>query len=228
MKTSKIILLLFLFLGVLFIIGSIFNIKELIVVSTISLIPILILYYRFKAQTWFLPMVIVLLLFYIRDLLMLEGYFNNPKVILWCFGGAIFILYVFAFTGFRWARIHLVEIISLFIMYAFLGFLFYTMADLVPQVIPSHQGVAYIYILMLTLLLAVTFTQYLLKSHYASLWLMLTAASLLLSELSLFYKLFILPDISVTIFYPLFHVIAFFGMVEHAIHRRKSSFLPGF
>ncbi|MCY2687737.1 hypothetical protein [Salinimicrobium sp. TH3] len=228
MKTNKKILLLFLVIGVLFIISSIFNLNVLTVASTVLLIPVLILYYRYKTKNWFVPMVIVLLLFYVRDLLMLEGFFSNPRPILWSFGGAVLILYVFAFTGFKWARIHLVEFISLMIMYTFLGFLFYTMADLVPQVIPSHQETAYIYMLLLICLLAVTFTQYLLKSHYASLWLMLASASLLLSELSLFYRLFIIPDISVIIFYPLFHVIAFFGLVEHASHRRKSSLLPGF
>ncbi len=173
-------------------------------------------------------MIIVLMLFYVRDLLMLEGFFSHPESTLWCFGGAIMILYVFALTGFKRAKIHLVEGISLLIMYAFLGFLFFTLGDLVPQVIPSHQVIAYIYILVLTLLLAITFSQYILKSHYASLWLMLASASLLLSELSLFFKLFILPDVSVTIFYPLFHVIALFGMVEHAFHRRKNTILPGF
>lgn len=173
-------------------------------------------------------MIIALLLFYARDLLMLQGVFLNLKVILWCFAGALAILYVFALTSFKWSRVHLVEIISLLIMYTFLGFLFYTMAELLPQVIPTHRGTAYFYILLLTLLLAITFTQYLLKSHYASLWLMLASASLLLSELSLFFNLFIISDISVTIFYPLFHVVAFYAMVQHAIHRRKSSLLPGF
>ena len=228
MKTSKKILWLFLSLGVVFIISSIFNLEVLGIAATILLVPVLVLYYRYKAKIWFLPMVIVLLLFYVRDLLMLDGFFNYPVSSLWCFGGAVIILYVFAFTSLKWSRIHFVEGVSLLIMYAFLGFLFYTLADLVPQVLPSHRGTAYSYILLLTLLLAVTFTQYLIKSHYASLWLMLASASLLVSELSLFFRLFILPDISVTIFYPLFHVVALFAMVEHAIHRRKSSSLPGF
>lgn len=173
-------------------------------------------------------MVVALLLFYIRDLFMLHGFSSNPGPILWSFGGGIFILYIYALTSFQRAKVHPVEIFSLLIMYGFLGFLFYTIAELVPQVIPSYKGVTYVYLLVLTLLLAITFTQYLLKSHYASLWLMLASASLLVSEFSLFFRLFILADISVNIFYPLFHVIAFYAMVEHALHRRKNSYLPGF
>jgi len=227
-KSSKKILLLFLAIGALFIVGSIFNLKVLTGTSTILLIPILILYYRYKTNNWFLPMVIVLLLIYIRDLLMLKGFYSYPELILWSFGGAVAILYVFALTSLKWSKIFFVEAVSLLIMYAFLGFLFYSMADQVPQVIPTHQTGAYLYLLLPTVLLAITFSKYLIKSHYASLWLMLASACLLMSELSLFFGLFILSDISVTIFYPLFHVIALFGLVEHAIHRRKSSRIPGF
>lgn len=212
----------------LFITGSIFNLRLLVVISTILLVPVLILYYRYKAKKWFLPIVLALVLLYVRDLFMLQGFIANPTPILICFGGAIFILYIFALTSFQRATVHPVEIFSLLIMYGFLGFLFYTIAELVPQVIPSYKNVTYIYLLVLTLLLAITFTQYLLKSHYASLWLMLASASLLVSEFSLFFRLFILSDISVNIFYPLFHVIAFYALVEHALNRRKSSFLPGF
>lgn len=212
----------------LFIIGSIFELQLLLAISTVLLVPVLILYYRYKARKWFLPMIIVLLLFYIRDLLMLQGFGNNALPILCSLGGAIFILYIFALTSFRRARIHPVEFFSLLIMYGFLGFLFYTIADLVPQVIPSYKNISYAFLLVLTLLLAITFTQYLLKSHYASLWLMLASAFLLVSEFSLFFRLFIISDISVRVFYPLFHVIAFYAMVEHVLHRRRSSTLPGF
>lgn len=159
---------------------------------------------------------------------MLDGFAENSASILLCFGGAILILYIFAFTSFQPAKVHPVELFSLLIMYGFLGFLFYTMAELVPQVLPSYKGTTYIYLLVLTLLLAITFTQYLLKSHYASLWLMLTSASLLVSEFSLFFKMFILNDVSVNIFYPLFHVIVYYAMVEHALHRRRDSSIPGF
>lgn len=228
MKTSHRVLSLFILLGLLYIAGSVIGIPVLVFISTILLIPVLILYYRYKAKNWFLPMVIALLFFYIRDLFILQGFSENLWAILWFFGGGIFILYIFAFTSFQRARVHPVELFSLLIMYGFLGFLFYTIADLVPQVIPSYKTATYIYLFVLTLLLAITFTQYLLKSHYASLWLMLASASLLISEFSLFFRLYILPDISVNIFYPLFHVIAFYSMVEHALHRRKSTFLPGF
>ena len=219
---------LFILLGILFIVGSIFHLNTVELVSTVLLIPVLILYYRYKAKKWFLPMVIALLFFYIRDLFMLQGFSNNAGLILLFFGGGIIILYIYALTSFQRAKAHPVEIFSLIIMYGFLGFLFYTIAELVPQVIPSYKTLTYIYLLVLTLLLAITFTQYLLKSHYASLWLMLASASLLVSEFSLFFRLYVISDISVNIFYPFFHVIAFYAMVEHALHRRKSSYLPGF
>lgn len=173
-------------------------------------------------------MVIALLLFYIRDLLMLQGFFDHALWIMIAFAGAISIIYIFAITSFQKSRVLTVEILSLIIMYGFLGFLFFSMAELVPQVIHSFKIIAYIYLGMLILLLAFTFTQYLLKSHYASLWLMLGAASLLVSELSLFFKMFVISDVSVNIFFPLFHVISFYSFVEHAIHRRKDSRLPGF
>lgn len=228
LKTSQKVLLLFILIGVLFIVGSIFNLNELTVISTYLLIPVLILYYRFKTKKWFLAMVIALLLFYIRDIFMLSGFIANPYPVMWTFATAIAILYLFAITNFQKAKVHPVEIISLVIMYGFLGFLYITIADLVPQVIPSYKGFVYGYLLLLTGLLALTFTQYLLKSHYASLWLMLAAASLLVSELSLFFKLYIISDLSVNVFFPLFHVIAYYAMVEHAINRRKMTSLPGF
>lgn len=202
--------------------------RLLAAVSTVLLVPLLILYYRYKAKEWFLPMVVALLFFYARDLLMLQGFSNYPGLIMFLFGVGMLILYIFALTSFQNAQVHLVEVISLLIMYAFLGFLFYSIAELVPQVIPSHKQATYVYLLILTLLLAITFTQYLLKSHYASLWLMLASASLLVSEFSLFFKLFILSDISVNVFYPLFHVIAFYAMVQHALYRRRNSLVPGF
>ncbi|MHA6280164.1 hypothetical protein ACXYMT_08275 [Salinimicrobium sp. CAU 1759] len=228
MKTSQKVLSLFILLGVLFTIGSIFDFDLLELISTVFLIPVLILYYRYKARKWFLPMVIALLFFYIRDLFMINGFSNNAGPILLFFGGGLLILYIYALTSFPRAKAHPVEIFSLIIMYGFLGFLFYTIAELVPQVIPSYKNLTYIYLLVLTLLLAITFTQYLLKSHYASLWLMLASASLLVSEFSLFFRMYVISDISVIIFYPFFHVIAFYAMVEHALHRRRSRYLPGF
>lgn len=221
-------LLLFIVLGVLFIVGSVFNFELLFTISTGLLVPVLILYYRYRAKKWFLPMVIALLLFYIRDILMLSGFFEHAVWIMLCFAVAVFIIYIFAITSFQRATVLSVETLSLVIMYGFLAFLYYSMADLVPQVIHSYKLVAYIYLGVLIFLLAFTFTQYLLKSHYASLWLMLGSASLLVSELSFFFKMFVVSDISVNIFFPLFHVISYYAFVEHAIHRRKTSSLPGF
>lgn len=159
---------------------------------------------------------------------MLGGFFEYGFWIMITFGIAILIIYTFAVTSFRKSQVLSVEVLSLLIMYGFLGFLFFTIADLVPQVMHVNKTVTYIYLAALILLLALTFTQYLLKSHYASLWLMLGAASLLVSELSLFFKMFVISDVSVNIFYPLFHVLSFFAFVEHAIHRRKTPTLPGF
>lgn len=173
-------------------------------------------------------MVIALLLFYIRDIFLFYGFQENPVIIITTFSAGVVILYLFAILGFQWSKIHFVEIVSLLIMYGFLAFLFLTIGELVPQVMPSYKIATYTYLLMLTVLLALTFTQYLLKSHYASLWLMLAAASLLVSELSLFFKMYVISDISVNIFFPLFHVIAYYAMVEHALHRRKSSVIKGF
>ncbi|NJW51468.1 hypothetical protein [Salinimicrobium oceani] len=218
----------FTLLGLLFIVGSIFSFEQLAAIATVLLVPTLILYYRVVAQRWFLPMVVALLLLYARDLFMLQDFGENIELIFWSFSAAILILYIFAITGFQKSRMHLVEFFSLMIMYGFLAFLYYTIADLVPQVVPSLKMVIYFYIISLSLLLAITFTQYLLKSHYASLWLMLASASLLISELSLFFKLFVISDISVNIFFPLFHVLAYFAMVKHAINRRPSMRLPGF
>lgn len=228
LKTSQKVLLLFLVLGMLFIIGSIFRIGILTTIATYLMIPTLILYYRYRTKKWFFAMVFALLLLYIRDILMLDGFNKHALWITLTFALAILIIYGFALTSIQKSRILVVEVISLIIMYGFLGFLFYSMADLVPQVLPSFKIPAYFYLGMLTLLLGLTFTQYLLKSHYASLWLMLGAASLLVSELSLFFKMFVISDISVNIFFPLFHVISFYAFVEHAVNRRPTSRIPGF
>lgn len=173
-------------------------------------------------------MVVALFLFYIRDIFLFYGFRAYSTVIMVAFFLAILVLYGFAVTGFQKARVHTVEWISLVIMYGFLGFLFFTMADLVPQVMPSSQNMTFLYLFMITLLLAITFTEYLLKSHFASLWLMLASASLLVSELSLFFKVYVIDDISVKFFFPFFHVIAYYAMVEHALHRRPSVKIPYF
>ena len=228
MNADKKVLILFGILSVLFILGATFNIRSLMVVPNFLLIPILILYYRYKARKWFIPMVVVLLLFYVRDILLLEGFSEHATLIVFSFEAAILILFIFALTTFQKTQVHFVELISLLIMYGFLGFLFYTIAELIPQVVPSYRWTAYIHLFLPTLLLAITFTRYLLKSHYASLWLMLGSASLLVSEMSLFFKIYVLSDISVNIFFPLFHVLAYYSLVQHVINRRRSLKIPYF
>lgn len=222
MKANKLLLILFVILSVLFIVGATFNINSLSMVPNFLLIPVLILYYRFKVKKWFIPMVVVLLLFYLRDLFLFRGFGENAAVVVFAFQAAIIILYIFAIVGFQRTKVHFVELVSLLIMYGFLGFLYFSIAELIPQVVPSNKWIAYIHLFLPTLLLAITFTQYLLKSHYASLWLMLGSASLLVSEMSLFFKIYVLSDISVDIFFPLFHVLAYYSLVQHAINRRRS------
>jgi hypothetical protein len=215
-------------LGGLFIVGSLFNLEEITLISNYLLIPCLILYYRYKSRRWFGAMVLALMLFYVRDTLLLYGFARYAELIMISFGSALFIIYLFAFIGFQRAKMHFVEFLSLMIMYGFLGFLFYSMAELVPEVMPSYQTTTYAYLFLLTFLLAVTFTNYLLKSHYASLYLMLGSASLLVSELSLFFKMYIISDISVNLFFPLFHIIAYYAFVKHAVNRRRSTRIPFF
>ncbi|GAB2776218.1 hypothetical protein [Salinimicrobium soli] len=228
MKTSQKVFILFLLLGGLFIAGSLFDLRLVTLISNYLIIPVLILYYRYKSKKWFIAMVIALLLFYVRDTLLLYGFPNYPNLIMISFGCALSIVYMFAIVGFQRSKIHFVELISVLIMYGFLGFLFFSIGELVPQVMPSYKGPTYLYLFLLTFLLAITFTSYLLKSHYASLWLMLASASLLVSELSLFFKMYIVSDFSVNVFYPLFHVIAYYALVEHAINRRRSQRIPFF
>lgn len=211
-----------------FTIGSLFGIRYLTITANYLLIPILILYYRYETKKWFFLLVLALFFFYIRDILLFYDFSNFNYAVIVTFFVGLMIIYGFALTGFPKAKVHLVEWISLFIMYGFLGFLFYTIADLVPEVIADFAFRAYAYLFLLILLLAITFTAYLLKSHYASLWLMLASASLLVSEISLFFKMYVISDISVELFYPIFHVIAYYSLIEHGLHRRRSSEIPHF
>lgn len=228
MKSFKKIFWVFVFIAVLFTVGSFFNIDVLTTVTNYLLIPILVLYYRYRAKKWFLLMVLALFMFYLRDIFLFNGFREYSNLVMITFFIGLVIIYGFAISGFQRAKIHVVEWISLFIMYGFLGFLFYSIADLVPQVMRSYQEITFLYLFLLTFLLAITFTEYLLKSHYASLWLMLASASLLVSEMSLFFKMYVIDDISVKIFFPLFHVIAYYAFIEHALHRRPSAKIPYF
>lgn len=213
---------LFILVAILFVVGAFFNLNSMTITANYLLVPVLILYYRSKAGRWFLLMVIALLCFYVRDIFMLYGVGTSPWIVLSPFFLGLLIIYAFAITGFQRSKVHFVEWISLFIMYGFLGFLFYTISELVPQIMLSDLATTYIYLFLLILLLAITFTAYLLKSHYASLWLMLASASLCVSEISWFFKMYIISDVSVNIFFPLFHVIAYYALIEHALHRRRS------
>src|SRR5690606_40438406 len=98
-------------------VGSIFQLEILIQVSTLLLIPTLILYYRYRAKKWFLAMVVALVLFYVRDLLMLGGLGNYLGWIMLVFAIAVIILYIFSLTSFRRSKIMFVELLSLIIMY---------------------------------------------------------------------------------------------------------------
>lgn len=226
LKSSQKVFSVFLVTAGVFLVGSFFDFENVQMVSTLLLIPLLVLYYRYKSKNWFVLAVFALLLFYIHDILpyMGVGFFTGPSHVVF-FGGTT-IMYLFALTGFQKANIHFVEWISLFIMYGFLAFVFYSIYGLIPQVMVSSENLMYIRLFLLTFLLALTFTRYLVKSHYASLWMMLSSASLLISELSLFFKSYVVDDFSVRLFYPLFHVFAYYALIEHVIHRRRSERHP--
>lgn len=228
MKASKLVRLFFLFLGMLYFIGSYFDLPYLYLSANILLIPTGLIYYAFRSNFIFWPVVGALLFLYIRDLFLVFGFFNNPWIILFSFFSAILILLLCVLTGFQKSGIHFVEIISLTIMYSFLGFLSYSIGEMIPDVIPSFIGATFVYLLLLVVLVAVSFTRYLLKSHLASLWFMIGSASLLVSELSYFFKTYVLADISVKVFDPVFHVLAIYAFIKFGINRRKTSRLPYF
>ncbi|MFD0975950.1 hypothetical protein [Salinimicrobium gaetbulicola] len=228
MEYSKKLHGIFLLIAILFVIGSIFSYDGLTLVSNYLLIPTLIFYYRLKSGNWFPFMVAALVFFYVRDIFLIYGFDHFPWLIIGSFFLGLLIIYVFALTGFKTSKMHVVEGISLLILYTFLAFLFITVSGLVPQALPDYETITYLYQFLLILLLGVTFTGYLLKSHYASLWLMLASASLLVSEISLFFKMHVVSDISVNIFYPLFHVMAYYALIQHALHRRRSLQTPYF
>lgn len=222
------VFIIFLILGALFVIGSFFDLPMVYKVANLSLVPTLLLYYRTKAKRIFWPVVVAILSFYIRDIFMMMGFANYPIIIMSTFVVGIVILYFCAITGFRKSNMLTVELISLLIMYGFLGFLAYSMAEMVSEVIPTYSNATYIYLILLTVLLGFTFTAYLLKSHWASLWLMVASASLLVSEISAFFKLYVIEDISVNLFFPLFHIFMFYCLVQYALNRRRTGFLKLF
>lgn len=212
----------------LFIFGSTTENRTLLIFSNFFLLPFLLVYYRVKAGRFFLPIVLALLMFYIRDVFLFFGFDNNPLIIWVSFLMGMGLLFLCLGTAFERSRVHPLEIVSFLIMYCFLGFLFISLAEVIPEVLPSEEFPAYLYLLLLMLLLAGSFTTYLLKSHIASLWFLVASSAFLVSEVSLFFKVFILEDISVNFFYPFFHVLAYYSFVEYGCQRRLTGKLKYF
>lgn len=228
MKASRLIFILFLLCSSLFILGSVMKMRPLMIGSNLFLIPLLLVLYWTRARRIFFPVVVALMLLYVRDIFLVQGLQENPVPIMTFFLLGLFILLYCSISMLQRTNVDPVEYISFFIMYGFLAFLFIFVGDMVSEVIPSYRFPTYTYLLLLKLFLAISFTGYLLKSHYASLWLMVGAASLLCSELSLFFKLYILEDVSVNIFFPLFHVFAYYALLEFAVNKTDRTSLSPF
>lgn len=228
MKASRLIFILFLLCSSLFILGSVMKMRPLMIGSNLFLIPLLLVLYWTRARRIFFPVVVALMLLYVRDIFLVQGLQENPVPIMTFFLLGLFILLYCSISMLQRTNVDPVEYISFFIMYGFLAFLFIFVGDMVSEVIPSYRFPTYTYLLLLILFLAISFTGYLLKSHYASLWLMVGAASLLCSELSLFFKLYILEDVSVNIFFPLFHVFAYYALLEFAVNKTDRTSLSPF
>lgn len=211
---------LYLVCGLVFVLSSLFQLDVLLLTANLLLIPVLLLLYKKNAARLFIPIVAALLLMYIRDILLYLGYRDYNGYIMVAHSLALLLLVLCAVTMLGRGRLDPLEYFSFVIMSAFLVFVFIFMADMVPDLVSQHRPLMYIYLLLLVLFLGVSFTAYILKSHLGTLWLMLSSAALLFSEVSLFFKLFILEDTSVNLFFPLFHVFAYYCLVEHGRHRR--------
>lgn len=192
------------------------------------IIPSLLLLYLTRTKKLIIPIVIAFTFLYIKDIFLFLAFQDFPLIVMISFLISLCLLILFALSSFQKDKIHPVEYISFFIMYGFLLFLFIFIGDMIPEIIPTYTWATYVYLSLLLLFLAISFTGYLIKSHFASLWLMLAAASLLISELSLFFKMYIIEDLSVNIFFPVFHVFAYYALMEHALHRRRSQLFPIF
>lgn len=214
--------------GVAFVLGSLLRIQELLVGSNFLLVPILLLYYRFRASWTFLPIVAALLILYIRDIFLVYGEGENYYIITGSFYLAISVLLLCVATSIRKSKIFPTEIISFFVMYGFLIYLFVALQDIIQDISSFNRISVSIYLLLLILLVAGSFTSYIMKSHLASLWFLIAASALLVSEISLLFKIFIVEDISVNFFFPFFHVIAYFAMVEYGMRRWKTGKLRYF
>lgn len=220
LRAKKLLLILFVGLGMLFVVGSAFKIQPLLIGSNLLLVPVLLLYYRYMARKIFIPIVLVLLLLYIRDFFLIYGIEAYLAYIWISFILAILILFLCMVTEFQRSKTHPVEILSFLIMYGFLTFLFITLSEGIPKDNVFFKWAGYSYLLLLMLLTGGSFTSYIMKSHMASLWFMVATASFLVSEVSLFFKVLILEDVSVNFFYPFFHVLAYYGFVQYGLKRR--------
>ncbi len=221
MKAERLLFVLFLLLGVLFVIGSTLRLEMMLTISNFFLIPSLLLYYRCRTRKLFRPIALALVLFYIRDVFLNYGLLDNYSIILISYLLAMLLLFLCLITGFESSRVHPLEIVSFLIMYGFLTFLFISLSVVVPEVLPEREYSAYLYLLLMMFLLAGSFTSYIMRSHMASLWLLVAASAFLVSEVSLFFKVFIIEDFSVNFFYPIFHVLAYYGFVEYGLRRRR-------
>lgn len=211
---------LYLVCGLIFVLSSLFQLENILVTVNFLLIPVLLLLYRKKARRLFIPIVVALLFMYLRDILLYLGYREYSGFIMIAHNVALFLLVLCAVTMLGRGRLDPLEYFSFIIMSAFLVFVFIFMADMVPDLLSRYRTLMYLYLLLLVLFLGVSFTAYILKSHYGTLWLMLSSAALLFSEVSLFFKLFILEDYSVNLFFPVFHVFAYYCLMEHGRSRR--------
>lgn len=228
MNFEKLFFILFLLVGVLFVLGSLLELRTLIMWSNFLLVPVLLLFFVIKTTWPFLPIMAALLLFYIRDVFMFYGFLDHGFIIGICYFLAMSLLFLCVITSFKRVRMHPFEVICFFIMYGFLMYLFISLQEAVDQFSPANKIAVSIYLLLLMLLVALSFTAYLMKSHLGSLWFLIAASAFLVSEVSLFFKVFIIEDISVNFFYPFFHVVAYYAMAEYGLRRWRTGRLRFF
>ena len=138
------------------------------------------------------------------------------------------LLFLCLFTSFKSAKVHPFEALFFLIMYGFLGFLFFSLQEAVAETYPANKYSVLGYLLLLMLLVAAGFTAYLMKSHQGSLWFLVAASAFMVSEVSLFFKVFIVEDFSVNFFYPFFHVVAYYSFVEYGRNRWRTGKLHFF
>lgn len=210
-------------MAIIFIFGSFFNLSALVRISSYLIIPSILIYYFKKTLTLLPAIIFVMVIFYTRDVFTSYGFLKYLWVNYVCFGISVFILILFAIKELSKPKFFFIEFLSLIIMYAFLIFLFFSLAEVIPFETPERRFAANIYLLLLVSFLGISFTSYILKSNYASLFIMLTAACLIISEASLFFKLYVIEDLTVNVFYPVFHVFTYYFLIQYALHYRKNN-----